>query len=118
VAVQLVYASGGQGKSRLAAQFAAVAAAEGWLVWQARHRPAAATTSVADGQRGAPAAGRGVLLVIDYAERWPAGHLMQVLRDGVLRGHGPVRVLLLARPAGLLRGRRHPAALGSRVRGA
>jgi len=101
VAARLVYASGGQGKTRLAAQFAAASAAEGWLVWQARHRPAAATPSAADGQRGTPAAGRGVLLVVDYAERWPAGHLVQVLGDGALRGHGPVRVLLLARPAGL-----------------
>jgi hypothetical protein len=101
VAVRLVYASGGQGKTRLAAQFAAASAAEGWLVWQARHRPAAATPAVADGQRETAAAGRGVLLVVDYAERWPAGHLVQVLGDGVLRGHGPVRVLLLARPAGL-----------------
>ncbi len=101
VAAQLVNASGGQGKTRLAAQFAAVSAAEGWLVWQARYRPAAATPSATGGQRGTPAAGRGVLLIVDYAERWPAGHLVQVLGDGTLRGHWPVRVLLLARPAGL-----------------
>ncbi len=69
-------------------------------MWQARHRPAAATPSAADGQRWAPAAGCGVLLIVDYAERWSAGHLVQVLGDGMLRGHGPVRVLLLARPAG------------------
>jgi hypothetical protein len=101
VVVRLVHASGGQGKTRLAAKFAAASAAEGWLVWQARHRPAAATPSATDGQRETAAAGRGVLLVVDYAERWPAGHLVQVLGDGALRGHGPVRVLLLARPAGL-----------------
>ncbi len=101
VVVRLVHASGGQGKTRLAAKFAAASAAEGWLVWQARHRPAAATPSATDGQRETAAAGRGVLLVVDYAERWPPGHLVQVLGDGALRGHGPVRVLLLGRPAGL-----------------
>ena len=101
VAVQLVYASGGQGKSRLAAQFAAASAAEGWLVWQARYQPTDAIPTAGDGQSKAPAAGRGVLLVADYAERWPVGHHQKVLGDGMLRGHGPVRVLLLARPAGL-----------------
>ena len=98
VAARLVYASGGQGKTRLAAQFAAASAAEGWLVWQARHRPAAATPSTTGGQRETPAAGRGVLLVVDYAERWPAGHLVQVLGDGVLRGHGPVSYTHLTLP--------------------
>ncbi|MDQ3988329.1 MAG: hypothetical protein M3291_03860 [Actinomycetota bacterium] len=42
-----------------------------------------------------------MLLIVDYAERWPAGHLQRVLGDGALRGHGPLRVLLLSRPAGL-----------------
>ena len=70
VAARLVYASGGQGKSRLAAQFASASAAEGWQIWQARHRSAAATPSAADGQRETAAGGRGVLLLARPAGLW------------------------------------------------
>jgi hypothetical protein len=42
VAAMLLHAPGGQGKTRLAAQFAADCAASGWQVLQARHRAALA----------------------------------------------------------------------------
>ena len=94
--VRLVHGPGGQGKTRLAARFAALSAAVGWAVWTARQEPsltAAASLPV-------PVAGRGVLVLIDYAERWPLADLFGLLGDRRLPTGAPVRVLLLARPAG------------------
>ncbi|MBO4272566.1 hypothetical protein, partial [Microbispora triticiradicis] len=52
-----------------------------------------------------------VLVVVDYAERWDTADLLTLLRDARLPGRLPVRVLLLARPAGTwwdsLKGRMH-----------
>ncbi|WP_432872676.1 hypothetical protein [Microbispora rosea] len=42
----------------------------------------------------------GVLVVVDYAERWDTADLLTLLRDAHVSGRVPVRVLLLARPAG------------------
>ncbi|WP_190212867.1 tetratricopeptide repeat protein [Kitasatospora indigofera] len=138
--VLLLHGTGGQGKTRLAAQFAAAARAAGWDVLQARHTsdpaplraapagPAAAvgtgTTGpgpTADGAAGQDAAGQGgagtgtsgtgasgtgasgtgpgVLLIADYAERWPATDLLTLLTHSTAQGR-PARVLLVARPAG------------------
>src|SRR5205823_558002 len=41
----------------------------------------------------------GVLLVVDYAERWPVSDLLALVHDQLSRPV-PVRVLLLARSAG------------------
>ncbi|MGC9376564.1 tetratricopeptide repeat protein [Streptomyces sp. MH13] len=96
-AVRLVHGPGGQGKSRLAAQAARLWSADGWDVLVARHRrdhsgPAAEAARPAEGALG-------TLVVVDYAERWDTTGLLALLSD--LRGSGtPVRVLLLARPAG------------------
>ena len=96
VSVMLVHGPGGQGKTRLAAQFAADSADGGWTVWAAHHLsdPTAATV-VAPGYSG-----QALVVVVEYAERWPADDLQLLIQNPVL--HRPVRtrVLLVARPSG------------------
>ncbi|WP_306215314.1 tetratricopeptide repeat protein [Actinoplanes sp. RD1] len=96
MSVRLLHAPGGQGKTRLALHFAGAAAARGWTVWQAHHR---ATPGPAD---HLPWDDR-LLVVVDYAERWPAEDLYALLNDLSNLGLGTgttVRVLLLSRSAG------------------
>ena len=73
------------------------------------HESDGALTSAASRQRPSTAATlatpahppRGVLVIIDYAERWPTGDLLTVLAQRLLAPAGiPVRALLLARAAG------------------
>lgn len=98
LSVLLVYGPGGQGKTRLAAQFAEDSARAGWTVAQARHQ--------SDPQPALPKVGNtgtvepGALIVVDYAERWPRLDLDRLLQHRFLRGFDRVRILLLARPAG------------------
>jgi hypothetical protein len=97
LSVLLVHGPGGQGKTRLAARCAEEAAADGWVVAQARHHTdPGPPTAHQEGVDGA----RGLLVVVDYAERWPRGHLDRLFRTPFLRQGVPVRLLLLARPAG------------------
>ncbi|MQA24459.1 MAG: tetratricopeptide repeat protein, partial [Micromonosporaceae bacterium] len=99
LSVRLLHGPGGQGKTRLAAQFARASA--GWLAVQARHGTQRGRVGrVAGGGLDADAAAfRGLLVVVDYAERWPAEDLLTLVGD--LRGSAaPVRLLLLSRPAG------------------
>jgi tetratricopeptide (TPR) repeat protein len=96
LSVLLVHAPGGQGKTRLAAAFAERSAKDGWAVAQARHNT--------DPRPPAPEVGRvvgrhGLLVVVDYAERWPRVDLERLFQSQFLRQGGPARVLLLARPA-------------------
>jgi hypothetical protein len=98
LSVILVFGPGGQGKTRLASKFASDSETAGWVVAQARHQ--------SDPQPRLPLAGyprddqAGVLVVVDYAERWPRLELEQLLQHRLLSKPGRVRVLLLARPAG------------------
>jgi tetratricopeptide (TPR) repeat protein len=98
-AVRLVHGPGGQGKTRLAARFAELSCEAGWAVWQAVVNEAGAeplTTSPP------PEEARGIVLVVDYAERWPAPDLRRLLQESAWHQAGvAVRVLLLARPAGI-----------------
>ncbi|MGH3950775.1 MAG: tetratricopeptide repeat protein [Pseudonocardiaceae bacterium] len=99
LAVTLVHGPGGQGKTRLAAQFAQRSAELDWMVAYAVHRSydAASTAGVDAAQvKGSP----GLLLIVDYAERWPTGDLLALAQDPLLRTGVPTRVLLLSRPAG------------------
>ncbi|MFI7118848.1 tetratricopeptide repeat protein [Amycolatopsis sp. NPDC049868] len=93
VHVKLVHGPGGQGKSRLAAEFAMNAADDGWTVGQARHH-----TDLAPEGPALRKAGRK-LLVVDYAERWPLADLLALV-DGLRQDGNTHYVLLLARPAG------------------
>jgi tetratricopeptide (TPR) repeat protein len=97
LAVRLIHGPGGQGKSRLAGHAARAWAPEGWVVLQAHDRRDR-SAPVQEVPRIADAA--GVLLVIDYAERWTIGDLLSLLRDTAIDAEMPIRVLLLARPAG------------------
>ncbi|MQY30695.1 tetratricopeptide repeat protein [Nocardia aurantia] len=99
-AALLVHAPGGMGKTRLALEFAHASRSAGWAVAVAHHAtdPSPNPAAVPDVTRA-----RGLLLLVDYAERWPREDLTILLRDISLRyaeAAVPVRVLLLARPAG------------------
>ncbi|MFC9329799.1 tetratricopeptide repeat protein [Kitasatospora sp. NPDC057015] len=101
MAVCLLHAPGGQGKTRLAFQLAQEWQAQGWVVLGAfHHRERQAPQAFAVPVGLAEAA--GVVVLVDYAERWDTADLLTLLGDTHLgAGRGiRVRVLLLARPAG------------------
>jgi hypothetical protein len=97
MAVRLIHAAGGQGKTRLAAKVTERCAAAGWAAWQVLHTPTPVSGSKVELPGGA------VLAVVDYADRWPPSALLALLTQlyqlqlstGVV-----IRVLLLARSAG------------------
>lgn len=93
VAVRLVCGPGGQGKTRLAARFAAESGAAGWMAWAAHH------LSDPTGQHivapGDP--GPNLVLIVDYADRWPVDDLLLLLANPLLRHPRRARVLLVAR---------------------
>ncbi|MGA4960478.1 tetratricopeptide repeat protein [Streptomyces lavendulocolor] len=99
LAVRLVHGPGGQGKTRLAARFADLSREAGWTVWQAAVNETGADPIATSAP---PETGTGILLVVDYAERWPVPDLRRLLQEPLLhRTAAPVRILLLARPAGI-----------------
>ncbi|MFF0312998.1 tetratricopeptide repeat protein [Streptosporangium sp. NPDC004379] len=98
LAVHLIHGAGGQGKTRLAHRVARLWQGEGWVALAAHHRrdrsvPAEFEVPDFDGAAG-------VLVVVDYAERWETADLLTLLADMRARAGPAVRVLLLARPAG------------------
>jgi tetratricopeptide (TPR) repeat protein len=107
MSVLLAYGPGGQGKTRLAAYAAEESVREGWRVVAARHGPGAGMLASPGPQSGrgldtefATGDARGLLVVTDYAERWPAADLLALVQD-LSRIGVPARLLLVARPAGL-----------------
>ncbi|MEU5521560.1 tetratricopeptide repeat protein [Streptomyces sp. NPDC047860] len=95
LSVKLVHGPGGQGKTRLAARFAADSAEQGWTVWAAHHlSDPTALTAIVPGDSGPR-----LLVIVEYAERWPADDLQLLLGNPLLRHPERARVLLLARPA-------------------
>ena len=99
--VRWLYGPGGTGKSRLADQLAADAAAGGWKVITAVHG-AAAVIPPPGSQDLRPADAPGILLIADYADRWPLSDLSWLLANSVLhRDARPVRVLLIGRTDGI-----------------
>ncbi|KKZ71660.1 hypothetical protein, partial [Streptomyces showdoensis] len=95
-AVRWLHGPGGAGKSRLAARLAAESAEAGWLVVDAVH--GTDTHPPAEGSQDLRTDHRtGVLLLVDYADRWPDAHLRWLFHNGLLLGELPARVLLIAR---------------------
>ncbi|WP_432142183.1 tetratricopeptide repeat protein [Streptomyces sp. bgisy084] len=93
-----LHGPGGHGKSRLADEFAAESAAAGWKVITATHGPGAVLDAGQEsGPDLRPDGARGLLLVVDYADRWPVSHLTWLFSNRVLTGSLPTRLLLLAR---------------------
>jgi len=99
VAIRLVSGPAGQGKSRLAMQFATLCDEAGWAAFEARRltpgrlatRPGVTVAVASDAPRR--------LLVVDYCDRWPVADLLTLLLDGGLY-HGTTRIVLLARSIG------------------
>jgi tetratricopeptide (TPR) repeat protein len=96
VSVMLVHAAGGQGKTRLAGRFAADSVRRGWTAWAAHHLSDPTPADVVTPGD----AGWALLLVVDYADRWPVDDLLLLLLNPLLRRPQRSRVLLVARPAG------------------
>lgn len=93
--VLLIHGPGGQGKTRVAAQFATDSDRLGWTVWAGHHvSDPTAQLAVVPGETGS-----ALVVVVDYAERWPADDLQLLLQNPVLRRPQRSRVLLVSRPA-------------------
>ncbi|MFE5963994.1 tetratricopeptide repeat protein [Streptomyces sp. NPDC056463] len=99
LAVRWLHGPGGQGKTRLAAEFAARSRAAGWKVVAAFHGPDA--DPIKEGtQRLGPAGHTGLLVVVDYADRWQVSALTWLLKNNLLHRTGvATRVLMVARTA-------------------
>ncbi|RZT79431.1 hypothetical protein EV382_2630 [Micromonospora violae] len=96
-AVQLIHAPGGQGKTRLADQFADTARKAGWEVLRAYLDPGEPDRVGTADRRRATA---GLLVLVDYGDWWPGSDLRALFTDPRLHREGPVRVLVLARAVG------------------
>lgn len=96
LAARWLHAPGGQGKTRLAAEFAVESAAAGWKVAVATH--GAGTVHAPTGSQDLRTDGAaGLLLVVDYADRWPLTHLTWLFSNALFHRQVPTRLLLLAR---------------------
>jgi hypothetical protein len=98
LSVRLLHGEGGQGKTRLAAEFIAGSARAGWTVAQARHRSEVA--SAGGGDETLTVRSPGLVMVVDYAERWPLPDLITLIRQHRDAARDRLRILLLSRPAG------------------
>lgn len=96
LSVLYLHGPGGQGKTRLAARFADQSAADRWKVLEARHG-GDTITAVPGSQDLAAGDAPGLLLVVDYADRWPMEHLDWLLANRLLHTPVPTRVLLVGR---------------------
>ncbi|MCC3775070.1 tetratricopeptide repeat protein [Streptomyces sp. UNOB3_S3] len=97
LAVRWLHAPGGQGKTRLADRFAGQSAEAGWKAVTATHGPGSVLVP-GESQDLRTDGCTGVLLIVDYADRWPLTHLTALLSNALLhRPDCPARVLLLAR---------------------
>jgi tetratricopeptide (TPR) repeat protein len=97
-AVRLIYGPAGQGKTRLTAEFAVRSASDGWVVARAQHEGHGKDSAV-DGDGSVIRAARGLLVIVDYAERWPRSDLLSLIQGPLLQTAPLLRVLLVARSA-------------------
>jgi hypothetical protein len=113
LAAKWLYGPGGQGKTRLAHQVAAQAAATGWKVVTATHTAGVVIAppgsqdlrlTPAEARSGIlPDGAAGLLLIVDYADRWPLAHLTWLFSNSLLHQVGVrTRILLIARTADAL----------------
>jgi len=94
--VLLVHGAGGRGKTRLANALATHSHVSGWAVAHALGRLTDKPSMLAGEAQPPPQ--QGVLVVVDYAERWATDTLITLVTDLARTYSGrPVRVLLLAR---------------------
>jgi hypothetical protein len=98
LAARLLHGPGGQGKTRLAAQFAERSAAAGWKVVTAIHGPSSARPSPGSQDLSLDSA-TGLVLILDYADRWPLSHLDWLFSNALFHQPLPTRLLLLGRSA-------------------
>ena len=97
LAFRWLHAPGGQGKTRLAAQFARQSAGAGWKVVTAIHGPGSVLPPPGS-QDMSLAGAAGLLLIVDYADRWPLTHLTWLFSNSLFHQAGvATRVLMLAR---------------------
>lgn len=96
LAARWLHAPGGQGKTRLANEFARQSAAAGWKVVTAVHGsgtiwspPGSEDLRLGDAV--------GLLVVVDYADRWPRSDLAWLFSNILLHQPVPTRLLLVAR---------------------
>jgi tetratricopeptide (TPR) repeat protein len=95
-AARWLHGEGGQGKTRLAARLAADSERIGWKVVDAVH--GTETHPPASGSQDLRRDGaKGVLILIDYADRWPLTDLSWLFNNTLLNPGIPRRVLLIAR---------------------
>ncbi|MFC9330689.1 hypothetical protein [Kitasatospora sp. NPDC057015] len=100
LAVRWLHAPGGQGKTRLAAQLARELASESWKIVTATEGPG--TVLPPPGSQDLRLDGAaGLLLLVEYADRWPLSHLTWLLSNALLHHPSvPARVLMIARDTG------------------
>lgn len=97
-ALRWLHGPGGIGKTRLADRLAAESVADGWVVVVATHGPASVLPPPGSQDLRVPDGAPGVVLIVDYADRWPLAHLTWLLSNALLHQLGvPARILLLAR---------------------
>ncbi|HZN77938.1 MAG TPA: tetratricopeptide repeat protein [Micromonosporaceae bacterium] len=99
LAVEMIHGPGGQGKSRLVEEFSTVSLADGWKVARAT-LGSGSLLPLPGSQDLRLGDAAGLVIVVDYADRWPLSSLVWLLSNSVVYGTHPVRVLLLSRTAG------------------
>jgi tetratricopeptide (TPR) repeat protein len=107
LAVRWLHGPAGAGKTRLAAKFASESVADNWKVVIATPGPGV-LLPVLGSQDLRPDGADGLLLIIDYADRWPATHLAMLLSNRLFRHRSvKTRILMVARTADDWPGIRH-----------
>jgi hypothetical protein len=97
LSIRWLHSEGGSGKSRLAARLCGESAAAGWKVIVAVPGPGGVFPPPGSQDLSADGAD-GLLLLVDYADRWPETHLAWLLSNALLHRPQPrVRVLMIAR---------------------